>query len=90
MRLIARHDRTLRRIARSYRLGPADVDDDVQVTWTRLYQHTDRLRDPNAVAGWLARTTRREARPEAVVLAAEEREIPGRAVATCPGANASS
>jgi RNA polymerase sigma factor (sigma-70 family) len=110
MRLIARHDRALRSIARSYRLGPADVDDVVQVTWTRLYRHIDRLRDPNAIAGWLATTTRREAMrvlqsalrelpvaavdrgasddsagPEAALLAAEEREILGRAVAGLPG-----
>jgi RNA polymerase sigma factor (sigma-70 family) len=110
MRLIARHDRTLRGIARSYRLGAADVDDVVQVTWTRLYQHIDRLRDPNAIAGWLATTTRREAmrvlqravreqpvddvewgtpddtaRPDLALLAAEEREILGRAVAGLPG-----
>jgi RNA polymerase sigma factor (sigma-70 family) len=110
MRLIARHDRTLRSIARSYRLGAADVDDVVQVTWTRLYQNIDRLCDPNAIAGWLATTTRREAmrvlqravreqpvdelesgmpddsaRPEVVLLAAEEREVLGRAIAALPG-----
>jgi RNA polymerase sigma factor (sigma-70 family) len=110
MRLIARHDRALRGIARSYRLGAADVDDVVQVTWTRLYQHIDRLRDPSAIAGWLATTTRREAmhvlqrsvrerpvddfewgtaddtaRPDVALLAAEEREILGRAVAGLPG-----
>ncbi len=61
MRLIARHDRTLRTIARSYRIGAADVDDVVQVTWTRLYEHADRIRDPSAVAAWLATTVRREA-----------------------------
>ncbi|MEA2370173.1 MAG: hypothetical protein QOH12_567 [Solirubrobacteraceae bacterium] len=110
MRLVARHDRTLRSIARSYRLGAADVDDVVQVTWTRLYQHIDRIRDPNSIAAWLATTTRREsmhvlqravreqplreaeaielpdqsARPDTALLAAEEREILGRAVAGLP------
>jgi RNA polymerase sigma factor (sigma-70 family) len=59
-RLIARFDRGLRRIARSYRLSPADVDDAVQAAWVRLFQHIGRLRDPGAVAGWLATTTRRE------------------------------
>lgn len=60
-RLIARYDRTLRGIARSYRLSPADVDDVLQMTWTRLYQHIDQLREPRAIAGWLVTTTRREA-----------------------------
>lgn len=59
--LICRFDRSLRSIARGYRLGAADIDDVVQLTWTRLYEHIDRVRDPQAVAGWLATTTRREA-----------------------------
>ncbi|MGH2898313.1 MAG: RNA polymerase sigma factor [Solirubrobacteraceae bacterium] len=59
--LVARYDRGLRSIARSYRLGHADVDDVVQATWVSLYEHVDRLRDPGAIAGWLATTTRRGA-----------------------------
>jgi RNA polymerase sigma factor (sigma-70 family) len=59
--LIARFDRSLRSIARGYRLGAADIDDVVQLTWMRLYQNIDRLREPKAVAGWLATCTRREA-----------------------------
>lgn len=57
------HDRftpTLRGIARSYRLSPSDVDDVVQTTWLRLFDHIDRLRDPAAVPGWLTTTARRE------------------------------
>lgn len=108
-RLIARFDRSLRSLACSYRLAPADVDDVVQNTWACLYQHIDRVREPAAVAGWLATTTRREAmrllqsrvrelpsddpqlgesvageRPEAVVLAAEQRVVLARALATLP------
>jgi RNA polymerase sigma factor (sigma-70 family) len=60
-RLVARYDTTLRMIARSYRLGPADVDDVVQMTWVRLYENIDRLREPRAISGWLATTARREA-----------------------------
>lgn len=59
--LIARFDRSMRSIARGYRLSAADVDDVVQIAWTRLHQHIDRVREPKAVAGWLATTTRREA-----------------------------
>ena len=39
---------------------PSDVDDVLQVTWICLFNHIDRLREPAAVAGWLATTTRRE------------------------------
>lgn len=57
------HDRfapMLRRIARSYRLSPIDVEDVVQNSWLALINNIDRLREPAAVAGWLATTTRRE------------------------------
>jgi len=60
-RLVARFDRLLRSIAGSYRLGSADVDEVVQITWTHLFEHIDRIREPAAVAGWLVTTTRREA-----------------------------
>jgi RNA polymerase sigma factor (sigma-70 family) len=58
--LIERFDRMLRGIARTYRLSAADVDDVVQATWTRLHQHIGAVREPAAIAGWLATTTRRE------------------------------
>jgi RNA polymerase sigma factor (sigma-70 family) len=60
-RLVARFDPMLRKVARSFRLGPADVDDVVQATWTRLYSHIGTLREPAAVGGWLATTARRQA-----------------------------
>lgn len=59
-RLHARFAPLLRGIARSYRLSPSDVDDVAQTTWLRLFDHIDRLREPAAVAGWLATTARRE------------------------------
>jgi RNA polymerase sigma factor (sigma-70 family) len=58
--LIARFERMLRMIVRSYRLNDADIDDVLQTVWLRLHEHLGRLRDPNAVAGWLATTARRE------------------------------
>jgi len=58
--LVRRYDARLRTIARSYRLSPADVDDVLQAVWLCLHQKLDRLRDPNALSGWLATTTRRE------------------------------
>jgi len=57
------HDRfapMLRGIARSYRLSATDVDDVLQTTWLQLFNHIDRVREPAAVAGWLATTARRE------------------------------
>jgi RNA polymerase sigma factor (sigma-70 family) len=59
-RLVNRFERGLRNIARTYRLGPSDIDDVMQATWLRLFKHVTTLRDPNAIAGWLATTTRRE------------------------------
>jgi RNA polymerase sigma factor (sigma-70 family) len=59
-RLVTRFDRMLRGVARSYRLSASDVDDAVQGTWVKLYEHIDRVRDGAAIAGWLATTVRRE------------------------------
>lgn len=59
--LVARFDRSLRAIARSYRLCPSDIDDVVQATWSQLYVNVDRVRDAGAIGGWLATATRREA-----------------------------
>jgi|tagenome__1003787_1003787.scaffolds.fasta_scaffold20984182_5 RNA polymerase sigma factor (sigma-70 family) len=59
-RLIDRYDRLLRGVARGFGLSGADVDDVVQVTWTRLYSGIRSLQNPAAVGAWLATTTRRE------------------------------
>ena len=56
---IARFDRTLRSIARSYGLRSHDVDDVVQSTWMQFLEHGAKLREPAAISGWLATTTRR-------------------------------
>ena len=60
-KLIGRFDTTLRIIAGSCRLAPADVDDVVQATWLALLQDLQRIREPAAIAGWLVTATRREA-----------------------------
>jgi RNA polymerase sigma factor (sigma-70 family) len=59
-RLVDRFSPMLRGIARSYRLSPSDIEDVLQNTWLRLFNHIDRVREPTAIAGWLATTTRRE------------------------------
>jgi RNA polymerase sigma factor (sigma-70 family) len=51
---------TMRAIARGYRLSASDVDDVMQAVWLCLLKHIGRLREPLAIGGWLATTTRRE------------------------------
>ena len=58
--LIKRFSAAIRAVARTHRLGPHDVDDVVQITWLRLYEHIDGMRDPGAVGAWLDTTARRE------------------------------
>jgi RNA polymerase sigma factor (sigma-70 family) len=59
-RLVARYDRVLRGVARSYRLSSWDTDDVIQATWLQFIQHGRELREPAAVSGWLVTTARRQ------------------------------
>jgi RNA polymerase sigma factor (sigma-70 family) len=47
-------------ICRGYRLSRADADDVGQTVWLRLVAQLDQVRDPAALGGWIATTTRRE------------------------------
>lgn len=47
-------------IARSYRLEMAQAHDAVQMTWLRLVENLNRIKEPERLAGWLATTARRE------------------------------
>ena len=47
-------------VARSHRLSDADASDVAQTVWLRLVESLPRLREPAAVGGWLATTTRHE------------------------------
>jgi RNA polymerase sigma factor (sigma-70 family) len=58
--LVGRFDPPLRRVARSYGLTSADVDDVLQTTWIRLFRHIGRIREPAAIGAWLTTTVRRE------------------------------
>ena len=58
--LVQRHAPLIWSICRRYRLGGADAEDVAQAVWLRLVDQLDKLRDPAAIAGWLATTTRRE------------------------------
>ena len=58
--LVERYAPLIWSICRRYRLGDADAEDVGQAIWLRLVEHLDNLRNPNALPGWLATTTRRE------------------------------
>ena len=47
-------------VCRQYWLGITDAQDVGQTVWLRLVDQLGNLRDPAALAGWLATTTRRE------------------------------
>lgn len=47
-------------VARGYRLNAADAADVSQTVWLRLVEHLGRLREPEALPGWLATTARHE------------------------------
>jgi RNA polymerase sigma factor (sigma-70 family) len=57
--LVARFDSVLRRVAESFRLTAADVDDVVQMTWLCAFANLDRLNEPAAIRAWLVVTARR-------------------------------
>ena len=46
--------------ARRYRLQEHDIADVAQTVWLQLVQHLSDLREPEALPGWLASTTRHE------------------------------
>ena len=58
--LVERYAPLVWSICRRRRLNRADAEDVGQSVWLRLVDQLDNLRDPAALAGWLATTTRRE------------------------------
>lgn len=58
--LVERYAPLIWSICRKYRLGRDDADDVGQSVWMRLVDQLDKIRNPAALAGWLATTTRRE------------------------------
>src|SRR5580704_11681557 len=82
--LIERYAPLIWSICRRYRLGRADADDVGQSVWMCLVHQLDKIRDPAALPGWLATTTRRECwrvvgaarEPNAVACAPDAETIP--------------
>jgi RNA polymerase sigma factor (sigma-70 family) len=58
--LVERYAPLIWSICRRYQLGDADAAEAGQTVWLQLVDHLGELRDPAALAGWLATTTRRE------------------------------
>ena len=58
--LVERYAPLIWSICRRYRLADADARDVGQSVWLRLVGQLGTLRDPAALPGWLATTTRRE------------------------------
>jgi RNA polymerase sigma factor (sigma-70 family) len=70
--LVERYAPLVYSICRRFRLSEADTDDVGQTVWLRLVEWLPSLREPAALPGWLATTTRRECL--AVVRATRQRE----------------
>jgi RNA polymerase sigma factor (sigma-70 family) len=58
--LVRRFTPLVAAVVRRHRLGPEDNHDVSQTVWLRLVENLGRLRDPAAIPGWLATTTRNE------------------------------
>ena len=58
--LVERYAPLIWSICRRYRLDRADAEDVGQRIWLQFVNHLGAIRDPAAVPGWLATTTRRE------------------------------
>ena len=58
--LVERYAPLIWSICCKYRLSHADAQDVGQSVWLRLVDQLDKIRDPAALTGWLATTTRRE------------------------------
>ena len=58
--LVERYAPLIWSICRRHRLGRADCEDVAQGVWLQLVNHLSTIRDPAALPGWLATTTRRE------------------------------
>ncbi|MFN2496980.1 MAG: RNA polymerase sigma factor [Pseudonocardiaceae bacterium] len=59
-RLVERFMPLVRSVIRSYSLYGQDAEDVGQTLWLRLVEHLKDIRDPRALPGWIATTTRNE------------------------------
>jgi RNA polymerase sigma factor (sigma-70 family) len=76
--IVARYAPLIWSICRRYQLDRADADDVGQSVWLRLVDQLAVIREPAALPGWIATTTRREC--SRVVTATRRREAFGSAL----------
>ncbi|MFF6934948.1 MULTISPECIES: RNA polymerase sigma factor [unclassified Streptomyces] len=58
--MVERFGRLVWSVVRSHRMSDVDAEDVRQLTWLRLVQNVERIRDPERVGDWLATVARRE------------------------------
>ena len=58
--LIERYGPLVMAVIRRFALSRADAADVNQTVWLRLVEHLDRIREPEALPGWIMQTTRNE------------------------------
>jgi RNA polymerase sigma factor (sigma-70 family) len=79
--LLDRFNPWLLRVARGCGLHHSDATDVCQTTWLKLFEHLDRIREPERIGAWLAATARHESlhllrRRRREVLMADHSELP--------------
>ena len=72
-RIVKRYAPLVWSLCQRYHLARADADDVGACVWLRLVEKLDTIREPAALPGWLATTTRRECLR---LLQAKNRELP--------------
>jgi RNA polymerase sigma factor (sigma-70 family) len=58
--LVDRHVGLVLSVCRQFRLSEQDAQDVAQTVWLRLVERLDTVREPQALPGWLVKTTRNE------------------------------
>lgn len=58
--IVRRHTALVLARVRQFRLSPQLAEDVAQTVWLNLLEHLDRLREPEALPGWISTTTRHE------------------------------
>lgn len=58
--IVRRHAALVVARIRQFRLSPDHADDVAQTVWLKLLEHLSELREPDALPGWIATTTRNE------------------------------
>ena len=79
--LLDRFNPWILRVARGCGLHHSDATDVCQTTWLKLFEHLDRIREPERIGAWLAATARHESlhllrRRRRELLTADHSELP--------------